>query len=230
MPILATNWPPTPHPLTGQIRYVPFNRGNMPTVPYMMNVGSSLLMQLISRQLTLSGIASEIQPAVVGDSVSQINVVFTPIPPTVASTTVMVSEQRRAKLLDKTLEREKLSPPEMELTVPYVDFTQQDMPFIEFMILLNPPVRVTMVYAGCTTLLSERNHQMCLVKLANLFKLYETEIFAVDKVTGEMYTVIDGKVSRINLQAYLEEEMEDIQGAIRFAHTNTSSPRDVENA
>ena len=47
MPILdrqsiATSWPPTPHPLTGQIRYVAFNRGNMPTVPYMMNVGSSL--------------------------------------------------------------------------------------------------------------------------------------------------------------------------------------------
>ena len=48
MPILdresiATNWPPTPHPLTGQIRYVPFNRANMPTVPYIMGVSSPLL-------------------------------------------------------------------------------------------------------------------------------------------------------------------------------------------
>ena len=73
------------------------------------------------------------------------------------------------------------------------------------MIPLNPPVRVSTVYAGRTALLSERNHQMCLVKLANMLELYGTEIFAVDKVTGEMYTVIDGMVSKIDLQAYLEE-------------------------
>ena len=57
-----------------------------------------------------------------------------------------------------------------------------------------------------------------------MLELYGTEIFAVDKVTGEMYTVIDGMVSKIDLQAYLEEEMEDIQGVIKFAPTNTSTP------
>ena len=38
---IAKNWPPTPHPLTGKIRYVPFNRANIPTVPYIMGVSSS---------------------------------------------------------------------------------------------------------------------------------------------------------------------------------------------
>ena len=41
---------------------------------------------------------------------------------------------------------------------------------------------------------------MCLVKLANLGDLYGTEIFAVDKVTGEMYAVIDGTAKSIDLQ------------------------------
>ena len=141
---------------------------------------------------------------------------------------LMVSEQKQTKMLSKTSDREKLSPAEMELTVPYVDCTQHDMPFINFMIPLNPPVRVSTVYAGHTALLSERNHQMCLVKLANMLELYGTEIFAVDKVTGEMYTVIDGMVSKIDLQAYLDEEVEDVQGVIKFAPTHTSTSRDVE--
>ena len=46
MPILdrqsiATNWPLTPHPLTGQVRYMPYNSANMPTIPYIMGVGSA---------------------------------------------------------------------------------------------------------------------------------------------------------------------------------------------
>ena len=114
MPILdrqsiATNWPPTPHPLTGQIRYVPFNRGNMPTVPYMMNVGSSLLPQPIRGQPALSEITPETQPEVVGDLVSQINVVVTQTPTTAVSTPVAVSEKRQAKMLSETLEREIVS-------------------------------------------------------------------------------------------------------------------------
>lgn len=48
MPILdrqsiAANWPPTPHPLTGQIRHMPDNSANIPTIPYIMGVGSPLL-------------------------------------------------------------------------------------------------------------------------------------------------------------------------------------------
>ena len=82
----------------------------------------------------MSEIAPETQPEVVGDSVSQINVVVTQTPTTAVSTPVTVSEPRQTKMLSETLEREKLSPVEMELTVPYVDHTQKDMPFINFMI------------------------------------------------------------------------------------------------
>ena len=45
---------------------------------------------------------------------------------------------------------ETLSSVDMELTVPYVVQTQREVPFIDFMIPLNPPVRVSTVYAGCT--------------------------------------------------------------------------------
>ena len=41
----------------------------------------------------------------------------------------------------------------------------RETPFIDFMLPLNPPVRVSTVYAGRTTLLSERDNQMLLLKL-----------------------------------------------------------------
>ena len=47
---------------------------------------------------------------------------------------------------------------------------------------------------------------MCLVKLANMDELYGTEMFAVDKVTGEMYAVVGGSANKIDLQAYTDEE------------------------
>ena len=84
------------------------------------------------------------------------------------------------------------------------------------------------LYAGCTALLSERNHQMCLVKLADLFDLYGTQIFAIDKITGEMYAVKERVVSKIDLQVYVDEGVEETPGAISFAPTNTSTPKDVE--
>ena len=96
------------------------------------------------------------------------------------------------------------------------------------MIPLNPPVRVRTVYAGCTVLLSERGHQMCLVKLANMDELYGTEMFAVDKVTGEMYAVVGEAANKIDLQAYTDEEMKDSPGAVGFTPVNTSTPKDVE--
>ena len=101
----------------------------------------------------------------------------------------------------------------MEQTVPYIDKTQRDVPFIDFMIPVNPPVRVSTVYARQTALLSERDHQMCLVKLANLGDLYGTEIFAVDKVTGEMYAVIDGAAKSIDLQATCRRGNRGIRGS-----------------
>ena len=66
-------------------------------------------------------------------------------------------------------------------------------------------IRVSTVYARQTALLSEKDHQMCLVKLENLGELYGTKIVTVDKLTGEMYAVIDGAAKSINLQAYIEE-------------------------
>ena len=41
---IATNWPPTPHPTSGQVWFMPYNSANLPTVPYLLNVGSSRLL------------------------------------------------------------------------------------------------------------------------------------------------------------------------------------------
>ena len=44
LPILdrqsVTNWPGTPHPLTGQVQIMPYNAANLPTVPYILNIGN----------------------------------------------------------------------------------------------------------------------------------------------------------------------------------------------
>ena len=50
---------------------------------------------------------------------------------------------------------------DMEQTIPYIDQTQREIPFTDFLIHVNPPVRVSTVYAGQTSLLSEKDHQMC---------------------------------------------------------------------
>ena len=103
------------------------------------------------------------------------------------------------------------------------------MPLIaDFMIPLNPPVWVSTVYARHTALLSERDHQMCLVKLVTLEDMYGTKIFAVDQVTGEIYTVIEEATKKIDLQVYIDEEMGNVEEAIGFIPTDTSTPKDVE--
>ena len=84
--------------------------------------------------------------------------------------------------IDKGLNK---TSPAMEETIPYVERTIRETPFIDFMLPLNPPVRVSTVYAGRTTLLSERDNQMLLLKLNMLEEAYGTNIFAVDKVTAE---------------------------------------------
>ena len=68
---------------------------------------------------------------------------------------------------------------------------------------------------------------MCLVILVNLDDLYGTKIYAIDKVTGEMYAVIEGVVKKIDLQAYIDEEMRDVEEAVGFTPTDTSTPKDV---
>ena len=77
--LISTNWPPTPHPLMGQVRYMPYNSANMPTVPYMLSVGPQFLPQPIQGAPALSEVASGTQPGIQGDSVSQIGVSMTPV-------------------------------------------------------------------------------------------------------------------------------------------------------
>ena len=72
----------------------------------------------------------------------------------------------------------------MEETIPYVERTIRETPFVDFMLPLNPPVRVSTVYAGkWTTLLSERDNQMLLLKLDMLEEAYGTNILC----SGQSY-------------------------------------------
>ena len=197
----------------------------------------------------MSAVASETQPKFSSDSVSQVGAATTPIPVTAAGASIESSEKKqttisvtmysgpettRPELIHSqakekvVLGEENISSVDMELTVPYVDHTQREFPFVDFMIPLNPPVRVSTVYAGHTALLSERGHQMCLVKLVNLDELYGTKIFTVDKITGEMYAVIEGAVNRIDLQAYTDDGMEGPLESVGFTPTDTLTPKSVE--
>ena len=63
---IATNWPPTLHPLTGKIRYMPYNSANMPTVLYIMGVGSPLLPQPIRGAPALSEVSTRNTIRIVG--------------------------------------------------------------------------------------------------------------------------------------------------------------------
>ena len=79
-----------------------------------------------------------------------------------------------------------------------------------------------------TELLSKRGHQMCLVKLVDLEEMYGTKIFTVDKITGEMYAVIEGAVNRIDLQVFTDQGMEGPLESGGFASTDTLTPKSVE--
>ena len=106
--------------------------------------------------------------------------------------------------------------------------TMRETPFIDFLLPLNPPVRVSTVYTGRTPLLSKRDNQMLLLKLDMLQEAYGINIFAVDKVTAEVYSVLNDVVTPIGLQGY--EEPGDVQpeGAIGFDPGSTFTPRDGE--
>ena len=69
---------------------------------------------------------------------------------------------------------------------------------------------------------------MLLLKLDMLEEAYGTNIFAVDKVTAEVYSVVNDVVTSIGLQGY--EEPGDVQpeGAIGFDPGSTSTPREGE--
>ena len=198
----------------------------MPTVPYIMGVSSSLLPQPIQGQLVLSLVASETQPKFSSDSVSQTGVPSIPIPTTTAGASIEFLDKRLTPINVTTYSGPETSRSEVicgqvkEKVLPEEE--------VDFMIPLNPPVRVSTVYAGRTALLSERGHQMCLVKLINLEEMYGTRIFAVDKVTGEMYAVIEGAANRIDLQAYNDCGMEGLLESGGFAPTDTSTPKTIE--
>ena len=108
-------------------------------------------------------------------------------------------------------------PPPMDETVPYTDTTVRETPFIDFMLPLNPPVRVSSVYSGCTTLLSEKDNQMLLMAISSLEEAYGTKTFAIDKVAAEVYAVRGDQVTSISLQGYSQQEEQPLEGAVGFA-------------
>ena len=114
----------------------------------------------------------------------------------------------------------------MKQTVPYIDQTQREIPFTDFIIPVNPPVKVSTVYAGQMPLLSEKDHQMCLVKLESLAELYGTTIYVVDKLTGEVHAVIEDTARKIGLQAYVDEKSEGLEGAVGFVPKDAATLKD----
>ena len=116
----------------------------------------------------------------------------------------------------------------MEETIPHVERTIRETPFIDFMLPLNPPVRLSTVYTGRTPLLSERDNQILLLKLDMLEEAYGTNIFAVDKVTAEVYSVLNDVVTPIGLQGYEEPGDVHPEGAVGFNPGSTPTPREGE--
>ena len=51
---------------------------------------------------------------------------------------------------------------------------------------------------------------------------------AVDKLTGEMYAVVNDTARKIGLQAYAEEEPERLEGVVGFVPKDTSIPKEFE--
>lgn len=68
----------------------------------------------------------------------------------------------------------------MEDTIPYTDQTSGDVPFIYFLLQMNPPIGVSSVYIGKRPLLSENNNQMYLIKLEMLKEMFGTKIYPID--------------------------------------------------
>ena len=155
MPILdrqsvMTNWPPTPHPATDEVRLIPYNTSNLPTVPYLYTVGRSrLLPQPIQGVPALSDVTPIATVEPTGESVSQVGITSVSAnPPTNTLPYVTfplsiqgTSQTNTQKELRPSIPPSKQSfvPPaktstikesefagtsEMEQTIPYVDITQ----------------------------------------------------------------------------------------------------------
>ena len=254
LPILdqqsLANWPGTPHPLTRQVRLMPFHRVNMPTAPYALNIGDGrLLPDPIRGQAALSEIASTTSYGAASSSVSNPNrsqeqsqqpvpaITYpeTPSEPPRRKDTTRKGSNKDDFLIKtyegsgvKTVGGKNQSPPSMEETLPYTESTIRETPFIDFMLPLNPPVRVSTVYAGHTSLLSERDNKMLLLTINSLKETYGMGTFAIDKVTAEVYSVKDDQVTPIGLQGYPEQEERPLEGAVGFAPQSTSTPKEEE--
>ena len=124
----------------------------------------------------------------------------------------------------KTVGGENQPSPHMEEMLPYTESNIRETPFIDFMLPLDPPVRVSTVYAGRTGLLSERDNQMLLLTINSLKETYGMGTFAIDKVTAEVYSVKDDRVTPIDLQGYPEQEKRPLEGAVGFAPQSASTP------
>ena len=146
---------------------MPYISANLPTVPYFLNVENTRLSpELIQGAPTLLEVASVTSASVIGDLASQVgimvtrtsqaiptpHVTFSPsiqsvagvTPPTdpvkpVVETSENVSEPgSRGKPLRRTQGMVSL---DIEQTVPYVDQTQRETPFVDFFTPVHPPVR-----------------------------------------------------------------------------------------
>ena len=71
---------------------------------------------------------------------------------------------------------------------------------------------------------------MCLVKIESLNEFYGTNIYAVDKVMGQMYAVKQKAATKIDLQAYIEEEPTALEGAVGFTPQEASTPKEPDLA
>ena len=164
------NWPGTPHSLTGQVRLMPLYRTNIPTAPYVLNVGDGgLLPKPIRGQAALSEIALTASYGAASSSVSNPNrsqeqsrqpvpaITYpeTPSEPSRRKDTTRKGSNKDEFLIKtyegsrvKTVGVENQPPPHMEEMLPYTESTIRETPFIDFMLPLNPLVRVSTVYAG----------------------------------------------------------------------------------
>lgn len=116
---IATNWPPTPHPTSGQVRLMPFNSANLPTVPNLLNVGSSrLLPEPIHGAPALSEVAFNIHLGIQGDSVATVmsitpHVTFPPSTRGIAAATTLVDTTKSIVSTEQVRREETHKPKEI---------------------------------------------------------------------------------------------------------------------
>ena len=69
---------------------------------------------------------------------------------------------------------------------------------------------------------------MLLLTINSLKETYGTSMFAIDKLTAEVYSMKDKQVTPIGLQGYTEQEKRPLEGAVGFAPQSASTPKEEE--